>query len=397
MQLSQAQPSFSKRIFSTVPTERFYGMTIDDFNGDGIKDVAAVNQVNQNLSVLTGTGMGNFNGKSDFLVGSGLLSVSSGDLNNDGKIDIVTSGSTNTGSRIFVLTNNGIGQFNSIKTFLGFAAGQISIGDINGDNMPDLGVNFVLTNTGTGSFNLINTNNMGGGFRPSKFADFNGDGILDLAYTSVSGTNSSIIILTNTGFGVFTIVNRNLLPTIPVRMLWNDINNDGKPDLVITGQQNILLVFSVALNNGNGIYNSFINYTIGGGNNNVDLGDFDNDGDLDLVSASGNILLNDGTGAFGLPINVLNESVSNGLAASDLNGDGRIDLVFGVHGGIAVLINQNLQTISGFNAGNLVYGSQTTFPITSSSGFPIQYISSDNAVLSFSGNNAIINLTTKYL
>jgi len=65
-----------------------YSVTTGDFNGDGKLDLAAANLNGSSVSVLLGKGDGTFGTKVDYKVGDGPFSVTTGDLNGDGKVDL---------------------------------------------------------------------------------------------------------------------------------------------------------------------------------------------------------------------------------------------------------------------------------------------------------------------
>ena len=106
---------------------------VADFNNDGKKDLAIANQVSSNVSVIEGTGTGTFGAPSNFSVtaSSSLKGITCADFNNDGKIDIATSGSNN--NNIFILLNctyiEGIENYNQqqIKIYPNPANNKITI------------------------------------------------------------------------------------------------------------------------------------------------------------------------------------------------------------------------------------------------------------------------------
>jgi len=66
-------------------------VTTGDLNGDGKLDLAVANETADTVSVLLGNGNGTFQTKVDDAVGSQPLSVTTGDLNGDGKVDLATA------------------------------------------------------------------------------------------------------------------------------------------------------------------------------------------------------------------------------------------------------------------------------------------------------------------
>jgi len=74
-----------------------YSVTTGDFNGDGKLDLATANLDANTVSVLLGNGNGTFQTKVDDPVGDAPASVTTGDFNGDGKLDLaVANGAGNT-------------------------------------------------------------------------------------------------------------------------------------------------------------------------------------------------------------------------------------------------------------------------------------------------------------
>jgi hypothetical protein len=121
-----------------------------DFNGDGRLDLAAANSGNNTVSVLLGNGDGTFQAARTYGAGNSPYSLLAVDLNGDGKTDLVAL----NGSHLSVLLGNGDGTFQPPLTVgvsvpspppgsSDFEAGvtSVAIGDLNGDGKPDLVAN----------------------------------------------------------------------------------------------------------------------------------------------------------------------------------------------------------------------------------------------------------------
>ena len=197
------------------------------------------------------------------LVGSAPFSVAAGDLNGDGRTDLVTA---NSGTNdVSVLFGQGNGTF---APAVSYAAGtnpvSIAIADLNGDGRLDLAVTnsvsndvSVLLNQGNGTF--APAVNHGAGANPHSIAvaDLDGDGKLDLVV--VNQSNSTVGALFNQGNGTFSAPVAYSVGSTPQSVSAADLNGDGKPNLAITNINSD----SALLNQGNGTFAPATSYPAG--------------------------------------------------------------------------------------------------------------------------------------
>nr|WP_284731537.1 FG-GAP-like repeat-containing protein [Planktothrix agardhii] len=124
-------------------------VSIGDFNGDGKPDLALANFVSRNASILlnttaTGATTPTFAPKVDFTTSSGSQSVSIGDFNGDGKPDLAVTNVGNDAASILLNTTATGATTPTFARKVEFRTGSdpqsVSIGDINGDGLPDLAV-----------------------------------------------------------------------------------------------------------------------------------------------------------------------------------------------------------------------------------------------------------------
>src|SRR5581483_1506921 len=133
-------------------------------------DVVFCSGDNNGLTVFTNNGSGILSSNAFYAVPGSPFDFTAADVNNDGKIDLI-SADYNAGN-IRVLTNNGTGTFVSAGAFSasGVYTRWVAVADLNGDNKPDVAVaNYfspaslsALTNSGNGTFSSQTSIGVGG-------------------------------------------------------------------------------------------------------------------------------------------------------------------------------------------------------------------------------------------
>jgi len=163
---------------------------------------------------------------------------------------------------------------------------------------------------------------------PLITADFNGDGILDIAGL---GTSNNVIVQLGNGDGTFQAPQTYSVGSGPINMIAADFNGDGKLDLAITTSAGI----SVLLGNGDGTFQPPTTVSTVPGGTAILAADFNGDGKLDLATTNGTLLGN-GDGTFE-PLVAYGSGGCVYLAAGDFNQDGKLDLVCGDPLGVSFL------------------------------------------------------------
>jgi hypothetical protein len=279
-----------------------------DFNGDGLKD----------LFFLTPTGVGTALGQGNLAYGhitssvsgsvpfeSQVSTVAQGDFNSDGHLDIAMG----VEGGIVILEGNGDGTFKSADFYdMGQTVGATAVADFNGDGIPDIAVTLpatfprLLIGTGQGTFNLGPDPNPSYGsqspFSNLEVGDFNGDGKKDLT-------------------------------------MGNQVPNGAS-----SGQQ------YAEFGNGNGSFGSQVPIPNGG----PVVGDFNNDGRSDTISdgvSAINVSLGQADGSFLTVSTTLRTPSTQGLVGvGDVNHDGKLDVVIGYAGYMEVWLGNGDGTFS---------------------------------------------------
>jgi hypothetical protein len=322
-----------------------FTVAVGDFNGDGRADLVTADFFD-GVSVLLGNGDGTFQAKHDYSTGDGAVSVAVGDLNSDGKPDLVTVDE----SKVWVLLGNGDGTFQAAQGYATSAAPpsalpySVAIGDLNGDGRPDVVTANIWADTvsvllGNGDGTLQPKQDYATGSAPRAVAigDLNGDGKPDL----VAPSAGAVSVLLGNGDGTFQAKQDYATGAGPFSVSIGDLNGDGLPDIVTSnyGSQNV----SVLLGNGDGTFQAKHDYATGAPNpDSVAVADVNGDGVPDLVTANQNwgsswsysaepagisVLLGNGDGTFQTARDFATGPEPYSVAIGDLNGDGRPDLV----------------------------------------------------------------------
>ncbi len=215
-----------------------------DFDGNNIPDIAIANQTAGNIVVLLGNGSGGFAAASNspFSAGAGVIAVATADFNRDGRLDMAAANFT--AGTVTVLLGNGLGSFVTAPGS-GFAASTnpaaIVSGDVNRDGREDLvvanqGANNVqvFLGDGTGGFAQASGSPIAVANSPSSLAlrDLDGDSALDLL--AASSSTAAVNILRNTGGGGFAAVAGSPFSTAggPSAIAVADFNGDGRADVI---------------------------------------------------------------------------------------------------------------------------------------------------------------------
>ena len=318
--------TFGAPVFSPTRTAASLdGLATGDFNRDGKLDVVILN--NQTVSIAFGRGDGSLITASLSTLGhSENYGIATGDFDRDGKNDVAVN---DRASGVVVYHGNGDGALQTAALHP-VKAGEFLTGDLNGDGVPDLlGQSEVLLGVGDGTFR----DGPAAGFVDQivALADLNGDGKLDLVLRSTAnGGIGPVSIMLGQGDGTFRSAHSQPASGNAFDIKLADIDGNGKLDLVVSLHSS----FNVLLGNGDGTFQNPINLQLPGTSSSLfAAADLNGDGKADLAVATSapNLLiyLGRGNGTFQDPTTI---AMGNArfLAAGDFNGDGKPDLLAGV-------------------------------------------------------------------
>lgn len=327
-------------------------IVLGDVNGDGYLDIVTVNGgiFSGAASVLLKLAGGGFAPYSNYYTGGGPSGVALGDVNGDGRLDIVTANSvSNTASVLPGLTGGAFGFRTDYRTSNG--ASDVALDDVNGDGRLD-----IITSNSDFSTASVLLGIVGGGFAakvdyptggyPQRMTlgDINNDGHLDII--TANKYANTVSVLPGIAGGDFGPKSDYSTGASPNDVALGDVNSDGRLDIVTVNSSGSGSTASVLLGLAGGGFGVKSDYFTGAGPYGVALGDVSGDGRLDIVIANYgastvSVLPGLAEGIFGPKSDYSTGRSPISVALSDINGDDRLDIVTANQGdnSISILLN----------------------------------------------------------
>ena len=278
-----------------------------------------------------------------------------GDYDNDNDLDILITGSDATSTTVTkVFKNNADNSFTEQTgiTITGFDSSSAEWGDYDNDGYLDIlltgssGTSKIYLNNGDNSFTEQATVSLTGVYQgDATWGDYNNDGLLDILLTGTddSGQANPIAKIYKNN-GDFTFAEQANIILAPVRYSavdWGDYDKDGDLDILLIGLGDNGEITKVYKNNGDESFSELNNNLTGFSHGDAIWGDYDNDGDLDILLSGANsgfnakIYQNIGNDIFVELTDFAAPELYYGSAAwGDYNNDGLLDFIInGITGG----------------------------------------------------------------
>ena len=353
--------TISEQLFTRLTSAPFTGVcngsaVWGDYDNDGDLDILLTGHTESSCiaKVYRNDGNNIFTEQKDIL----LIGVwgSWGDYDNDGDLDILLTGWTGSSSVTKIYRNNGDNTFTDQTSIslLGVSEGSVTWCDYDNDGDLDIlltgisvssgNISKIYRNNGNNSFieqASISLTGVGNG-SSAVWGDYNNDGYMDILLTGYTGNNYVSKVYKNNG-------NNNFIEQTSISLTdvsnssaeWGDYDNDGDLDILLSGYTGSGYISKIYRNNGNNSFTEQTSISLTGVGNDTDgkasaiWGDYDNDGYLDIL-LTGNtgtgyiskIYRNNGDNSFTEQNSISITGICKSSAAwGDYDNDGDLDIL----------------------------------------------------------------------
>jgi hypothetical protein len=327
--------NFTRTAYPAIPTSGLTGLALGDLDQDGRTDIVLSTGGPNGLYWLRNASNGALN--PNVAIAAQLSSwVSVADVTNDGILDLITSNSLSTS--LGVVAGLGNGTFATEVTSSSTAMLQQSaVGDLNGDGRLDVvalsqdnNVNVFINNGApAGTFTQQQAYQINHTLQDIELGDINGDGHPDVVLSENDA--QAVAVMLGQGQGTFAAPVATLSGTYPSRLLPVDFNHDGRLEVLsLSGGDSTLAVLDSVCPQSCGSWLSSRVPVLNAAALQVAAGDFNRDGRLDVLVNTGNSLvvsLQQQPGVYSAAISSAVAGLTGPLAVADFNADGKLDVL----------------------------------------------------------------------
>ncbi len=348
----------------------YYDQLIADLNNDGFADMVRSYVISNfdvgGIDVQYGNGDGTFQTAESYVMGYGPRSLTTGDMNDDGLLEIVAYSTAFGSTQLNVLTQANDGSF-TVSTTVEAGIGGVSVNDVNNDGNDDVITTYnnstfkIWTSNGSGGFSGTETVTVGATAYSVGLGDFNGDGIAD----ALVGSHINRGLYVSSGGTAFQ-TNLGGLPSNShyyTGFIIDDINGDGHNDIGMFDQSTGDLEVYLGDSKGGRSSIRLSSATGGAVGNEIEWGYYNGDEYLDaaVTDTGGNLHMVFGSSDGTFSGRVTSAGGGDGLSVADINGDGIIDagqtgaselrLRYGTAAGNSFLKPVDISTLYGAQSG----------------------------------------------